>query len=100
MITDSQPTGQAENDKLFHISKKDFEQARPALNNIDRLAQTAARAVKTAAVHNILAERLGVPKLEPKVGRHPYRKLFTAIAQGKEELSEDDQNAVIGAREI
>jgi hypothetical protein len=97
VITGSQATSQASNDKLFYISKKDFELARRALNSIDSLAQTAARAVKSVAAHNVLAERLGVPKLEAKVGRHPYRKLFTAIAQGKEELSEEDQNAVISA---
>jgi hypothetical protein len=83
--------------QFFYISKQDFEQARRAINSIDSLAQTAARAVKQTTAHNILAERLGVPKLEPKAGRHPYRKLFTAVVQGKEELSEQDQNAVIGA---
>lgn len=86
-----------ENDKFFYLAEKDFEQARRALNSIDNLAQTAARAVKETTAHNIIAERLGVPKLEPKAGRHPYRKLFTAVAQGREELSEEDQNAVIGA---
>jgi hypothetical protein len=53
--------------------------------------------VKWTAAHNILAERLGVPKQHPKTGRHPYRKLFTAVAAGKQELSEEDQNALIGA---
>lgn len=84
-------------EQLFYIAEQDFEQARRAINSIDSLVQIAARAVKETTAHNILAERLGVPKLEPKAGRHPYRKLFTAAAQGKEELSEADQNAVIGA---
>lgn len=97
VITGHHSTGPDPDDELFYISKKDFEQARRAMNSIDTLAQSAARAVKSAAAHNILAERLGVPKLDPKAGRHPYRKLFTAVAQGKEELSEEDQNAVIGA---
>lgn len=97
VITSEHPTGpDAQDGHFFYISKKDFEKARRALNSIDSLAQTAARAVKEAAAHNILAERLGLPKLEPKAGRHPYRRLFTAVAQGKEELSEDDQNAIIG----
>ncbi len=82
---------------ILYIAEQDFDQARRAINSIDSLAQSAARAVKEATAHNILAERLGVPKLEPKAGRHPYRKLFTAVAAGKEELSEEDQNAVIGA---
>ncbi|ADH89943.1 conserved hypothetical protein [Ancylobacter novellus DSM 506] len=98
VIASDQLTGpDAKDAQIFYISKQDFEQARRALNSIDNLAQTAARAVKETTAHNIIAERLGVPKLEPKAGRHPYRKLFTAVAQGKEELSEEDQNAVIGA---
>lgn len=98
VITSKHPTGpDAEDAASFHISKKDFEKAQRAMNSIDNLAQTAARAVKEAAAHNILAERLGVPKLDAKAGRHPYRKFFTAVAQGKEELSDEDQNAVIGA---
>ena len=98
VITSDQVTGpDAQDVQLFYISKEDFEQARLELNKIDRHAQSAVRAVKYTAAYNILAERLGVPKLEPKAGRHPYRKLFTAVAQGKEELSEEDQNAVIGA---
>jgi hypothetical protein len=96
VITGKLPTGQASNDKLFYISKKDFELARRTLYNINTLAQTAAREVKTAAAHNVLAERLGLPKVEPNAGRHPYRKLFTAIAQGKEELTTEDRNAVLG----
>lgn len=82
---------------VFYISMEDFEQARIELNKIDRHVQSAARAVKWTAVHNILAERLGLPPLDPKAGRHPYRRLFTAVAQGMEELSKEDQNAVIGA---
>jgi hypothetical protein len=97
VISGKEETGPASNEKLFFISNKDFELARRAMNSIDSLAQSAARAVKGTAAHNILAERLGVAKLDPKVGRHPYRKLFTTVAQGKKELSEEDQNAVIGA---
>jgi hypothetical protein len=97
VISDNEPTSQDSNYNLFYISKKDFEIARRTLNSIDNLARTAARVVKTVAAHNVLAERLGVPKLNAKVGRHPYRKLFTTIAEGKEGLSEEDQNAVIGA---
>lgn len=97
VISGKEETGPASNEKLFFISNKDFELARRAMNSIDSLAQSAARAVKGTSAHNILAERLGVAKLDPKVGRHPYRKLFTTVAQGKTELSEEDQNAVIGA---
>lgn len=98
VITGKHATGpDSGGDGIFYISTQDFEQARIELNKIDRHAQSAVRAVKWTAAHNILAERLGLPKLDPKAGRHPYRKLFTAVAEGKEELSEEDQNAVIGA---
>lgn len=98
VITNKHATGPTQDgDGIFYISTQDFEQARVELNKIDRHAQSAVRAVKWTAAHNILAERLGVPKQNPKTGRHPYRKLFTAVAEGKEELSEEDQNAVIGA---
>lgn len=86
--------------RIFYIANSDFEQARRAINSIDNLAQSAARAVKEAATFNIFAERLGVPKREPNAGRHPYRKLFTAAAEGKQELSKEDQSAVIGALTI
>lgn len=98
VITDKHATGpDQDGNGIFYISTRDFERARVELNKIDRHAQSAVRAVKCAAAHNILAERLGVPQQNPIKGRHPYRKLFTAAAQGKEELSEEDQNAVIGA---
>lgn len=98
VISSDYETGPDANDQhIFCFSKKDFEQARLELNKIDRHTQSAARTVKFAAAHNILAERLGLPKLTPKAGRHPYRKLFTIAAQGKEELSEEEQNDVINA---
>jgi hypothetical protein len=98
VITGKHATGPDPDDnRIFYLSKTDFEQARVELNKIDRHAQSAARAVKWTAAHNMLAERLGVPKQDPKTGRHPYRKLFTAVAEGKQELSEEDQNAVISA---
>ncbi len=98
VITSDHPTGpDQQNSQFFYIAKKDFEQARRAMNSIDSLSQSAVRAVKETTAYNILAERLGMPTQNPKAGRHPYRKLFTAVAQGQEELSEEDQNAVIRA---
>ena len=98
VITGNYATGpDPDNGEIFCISKPDFEQMRLELNKIDDHLQSAGRAVKGTAAHNILAEQLGAPKQDPKTGRHPYRKLFTAVAQGKEELSQEDQNAVIGA---
>ena len=98
VITGTHATGpDPDGNGIFYIATQDFEQARVELNKVDRHAQSAVRAVKWTAAHNILAERIGVPKQDPKTGRHPYRKLFTAVAEGKQELSEEDQNAVIGA---
>ena len=97
VITSKHTTGPDQgNDGIFFISKLDFEQLRVELNKIDRHVQSARHAVKWTAARNILAERLGVPKQDPKTGRHLYRKLFSAAAQGKVELSEEDQSAVIG----
>ncbi len=98
VITSEHATGPDPNDsQFFNISEKDFEKVRRAINNIANLARTAASAVKETTAHNILAERVGGPILEPSVGRHPLRRLFTAAAQDKKELSQDDQIAVIGA---
>jgi hypothetical protein len=98
VVTDKYATGlDPDDDRVFYIAKQDFERARVELNKIDRHATSAVRAVKWTAAYNILAERLGVTKQDPNTGRHPYRKLFTAVAAGKEELSKEDQNAVIGA---
>jgi len=98
VITGNQATGPDRgSNQIFYISDNDFEQARRAMNSIDNLAQSAARTVRGTTAYNIMAERLGVPKRDPKEGRHPYRKLFTAVAQGKEQLSVEDQNAVINA---
>lgn len=97
VITGSHETGpDPDGNQIFYIAKQDFEKTRLELNKVDKHAQSAVRAVKWAAAHNILAERVGAPQLDPKSGRHPYRKLFTAVAEGKPELSEADQNAVIG----
>lgn len=98
VITGKHATGPApDGHGIFYIATQNFEQARLELNKIDRHTDSARRAVKWTAAHNILAERLGVPMLDPKAGRHPYRKLFTTVAEGKQDLSEEDQNAVIGA---
>lgn len=97
VITGKRDTGPTSNEKRFFISKKDFELARRSMNSIGNLAQTAVRAVRGAVAHNILAERMGIDPVKPQVGRHPYRKLFTAVSQGKEELSDDEQAATLKA---
>lgn len=95
VITKQHPTGPDTDGTGFYLSWSDFEQMRKEMNNIDRLSQLAVRSVKATAAHNILAGQLGVPKEIPSTGRHPYRKLFTAVTQGLSELPREDQNAVI-----
>lgn len=97
VITGKNNTGPAQDEKCFYISKKDFHLVRRSMNNIRNLGQNAVRAVRGAEAYNILAERVGADKIQPKVGRHPYRKLFTAIAQGKESLSEYEKTAILQA---
>ena len=65
------------------------------MNNIGNRAQAAVRSVRGAAAHNIIAERIGLDPVEPTVGRHPYRKHFTAVAQGENELSKDQQQVIL-----
>lgn len=101
VIADNNATGPCQFESaFFYISKSDFEQARRSMNSIGDLAQKAVRAVRSAAAYNIFAARLGVTKKEPTVGRHPYRRLFTGAAQGQDELSKDDQNAILSAMRI
>ena len=83
--------------KIFYITKYDLKRMRLDIDRIRRLSQASATEVKTTTVHNILAERLGIPKREPNVGRHPFRKLFTDVIQGKTNLSKKDQNSIIRA---
>lgn len=83
--------------KVFYIAERDFEEARLMLNRLTRNAQTAARSVKESTAYNILAKQLGLPSRNPKSGRSPLRKIFTAKVQGKEPLSENEQSAVLEA---
>ena len=97
VISGTRDTGPASNGKIFYISRKDFERARRSMNSIGNLAQAAVREVRRVAAYNIFAESMGMNPVEPKLGRHPHRKLFTTIAQGKEQLSEEEQMAILQA---
>ena len=81
---------------IFFLSEADFERLRKALNSITNNAQTAARSVKAATAHNILADKIGVAPTPVQAGRHPVRKLITAAAQGEEVLAASEQDAVLG----
>ena len=94
-ITNKPDTWLAPNERCLYISKKDFDRARLSMNNIGNRAQAAVRSVRGAAAHNIIAERIGLDPVEPTVGRHPHRKHFTAVAQGGNELSKDQQQVIL-----
>ena len=95
VISDEHETGIDHQEMLFYLSAWDLESARKLLNNITDLSQKAAQSVKYGTVYNLLAERIGQPELPVTVGRHPLRKLFTAVAQGREPLSDDEQAVVV-----
>ena len=96
-ITDEAVTGPASDGEPFYIAKDDFEWLRLELNRITSRSRSATREAKRVTIHNALAERIGVPRLNPNYGRHPQRKVFTDLAQGKTNLSEEEQGVIIGA---
>ena len=97
VISDKNSTGPAQDKNCFYISSKDFHLARRSMNSIGNLAQKAVRAVRRSTAYNILAKRVGAEMVEPMTGRHPNRKLFTKLAQGKEDLSEEEQMVILQA---
>ena len=99
VISNEHETAINKDEGIFYISLDDFETARKILNSTTQISRIAARSVKDASVHNLLAERIGKPKVPVAVGRHPLRKLFTSAAQGQAPLSDDEQAAVVRAFE-
>jgi Leucine-rich repeat (LRR) protein len=96
IVISSKETGIDGERNIFFMSAADFERARRALNSIGNIGRSAARSVKDATAYNILAEKIGRPSKPVKAGRHPLRKLITAVAQGDEPLAENEQEAVLG----
>ena len=95
VISESCPTGIADDRERFFISAKDFYETRKELDRITNNCQQAARSVKDATVYNIFAEKIGLPEKIVKSGRNPLRKFFTAVAQDEEPLSEDQQEEML-----
>ena len=82
----------------FCITYEDFETLRKALNNTTNNSRNATSSVKITDTYNYLAEKIGKPTKQVRVGRHHYRKLFTKILQSNGEvLSEDEQEEVLSA---
>ena len=97
VITEKGSTHLSSDGRAFYITKEDFEWFRLELNRINSRAEDARNETKRITVHNALAERIGVPKLQPNYGRHPQRKIFTDLALGKTDLSEQEQAVIISA---
>lgn len=73
---------------VFCISSGDYDEIRRSINKIRAHAQTAVREVRYSSTYNILAQRIGIDSVEPKIGRHPYRELFIRAAEEKRELED------------
>lgn len=71
---------------VFCISSRDYDEIRRLINRIRNHAQTAVREVRYSSTYNILAQRIGIDPIEPKIGKHPYRELFTRAAEERREL--------------
>lgn len=92
----NQKTGIIKNDKTFYINREDYENLSKDLGDINRRASTASLAVREVASRNFFADKIGLPQIPVGAGRHPLRKLFTAIAQGNEDhLSAEEQEAIL-----
>lgn len=81
----------------FCISSRDYDEIRRLINRIRSHAQTAVREVRYSSTYNILAQRIGIDPIEPKIGRHPYRELFTRAAEERRELEDGVADDLIEA---
>lgn len=73
---------------VFCISSSDYDEIRRLINRVRSHAQTAVREVRYSSTYNILAQRIGIDRIEPKIGKHPYRELFTRAAEERRELED------------
>ena len=95
VIGHKNPTGKILNTKSFYLNREDLEWLRKEIDNISGRSSIAATSVKEATTHNLFAEKIGLPTIEPKIGWHPQRKLFTENAQGKKVLTQKSQDELI-----
>ena len=79
----------------FCISFKDFEKARKSINNASNLANAAVRSVNRARVTNLLAKRVGGRSVDVSMGRHPMRRRFTEVAQGRMGLTDSERDELL-----
>ena len=96
LISDQHATGLIDDTDTFAISSEDFDNIRKLINRIANNGRAAIRTVKSASVHNMLAQSLGLPEMDITYGRSPIRKKFTQVAiDGEPVLSRSDQSELI-----
>ena len=97
VISSKRGTGVDETTGIFHIETSDFDKIRKILNSTTRMGETAGRTVKRAEAYNFFAAILGRPPVALKMGRHRLRRILTsAIMNDDKDLSEEEQEEVIG----
>jgi len=81
----------------FHIGLSRFDAIWSEIGRINDRGNRAAARVKDAFVHNDLAGTLSLEPTDFSLGRHPVSRTISKAASGVEELSELEQDALIGA---
>lgn len=81
---------------IFQIDSSDFDTIRKMLNTTTRLGQVAGLTVKKTEAYNFFAEKLGQKTIPLNLGRHRFRKLFTAaVHNDKSSLSDAEQEELV-----
>ena len=82
--------------RVFCISRDDFESMRKSLNNTIELGRKAMASVKATLIHNFLADRVNVEKVPLSIGRHPLRKKISKyLESGGRTLTEHEADQVL-----
>ncbi len=97
LIETAHETAIDEGNGIFYISYEDFEKVRLSINRVTNTSQTAANSVNRANVYNQFAQRVGKPEVAVTMGRSPLRKQFTKLAQGDDDISNEDQDNILSA---
>jgi hypothetical protein len=80
----------------FRLGLSRFDAIWSEIGRINDRGNRAAARVKDAFVHNNLAATLGLEPTDFSLGRHPVSRMIAKAADGVEELTELEQDALIG----
>ena len=81
----------------FNLGLSRFAAIWSEIGRINDRGNRAAGRVKDVLVHNNLAATLGLSAVEFSLGRHPDSRVIAMAADGIEELSDVERDALIGA---